>query len=124
VTPFDFADFLDVAEDLATRSDEAAWRPAISRAYYAILHVAYRALPAPQRAAISHRDTHRVTWQLYANSSVAACRQVGNAGILLQTARVSADYRQIPPTSAADVIRQMNRARRAMERLRRHGYQP
>jgi len=40
VTPFEFADYLDLAEELAARSEEAAWRSAKSRAYYAVLHVA------------------------------------------------------------------------------------
>jgi hypothetical protein len=124
VIPFDFADFFDVAEALAARNEEAAWRSAISRAYYAALHVAYRALPSSQQVAISHRDTHRVTWQLYAASSMAACRQIGNAGIVLQRARVSADYRVLPSVTSGHALRHVAIARQAMERLRRHGYRP
>jgi hypothetical protein len=45
VTPFDFAEFLDLADQLSSHSHEAAWRSAVSRAYYALLHVAYEALP-------------------------------------------------------------------------------
>jgi uncharacterized protein (UPF0332 family) len=124
VISFDFADFLDLAEDLATGNDEAAWRSAISRAYYAVLHVAYRALPSPQQAAISHRDTHRVTWQLYAASSVQACRQVGQAGIRLRNGRVDADYRPLIAVSSADALKHVDRARQVIDLLRRHGYQP
>jgi hypothetical protein len=124
VIPFYFADFLEVAEALAARNDEAARRSAISRAYYAVLHVAHRALPASQQAAMSHRDTHRVTFQLYAASSVAACRQIGNSGIVLQRPRVSADYRLLPSVTSGHALRHVAIARQAMERLRRHGYQP
>jgi hypothetical protein len=124
VTPFDFADFLDLVDDLASRSDEAAHRSAISRAYYALLHVAYRTLPAPAQASISHRMTHRTTWQLYTASSVAVCRQIGNAGINLRDFRVDADYRMLPPVSSSRALQLIALARLTMERLRRHGYQP
>lgn len=53
MTPFEFASYLDLADELAARPDEAAWRSAISRAYYAVLHVAYQALPVTIRATIS-----------------------------------------------------------------------
>jgi hypothetical protein len=124
VTPFEFAEFLELAEELAARRDEAAWRSAISRGYYAILHVAFRTLPAPAQATISHRTTHRVTWQFYADSSVSACRQIGQAGIRLQRARVNADYRSLPLISPAQALRDVALARLTMERLQRHGYQP
>jgi uncharacterized protein (UPF0332 family) len=124
VTPFDFAEFLELAEQLATRDDEASWRSAISRAYYAILHVAYRTLPASAQATISNRTTHRVTWQFYSNSSVAAWRQIGQAGIRLQRARVDADYRAVSSITSTTMQRDIIDAREAMERLRRHGYQP
>jgi uncharacterized protein (UPF0332 family) len=124
VIPFDFAEYLDLAEELAVRGDEAALRTAISRAYYAILHVAYRALPASAQATISHRTTHRVIWQFYADSTVQACRQIGQAGFRLQRARVEADYRAVMSTPLAMTPRHIVDARQAMERLRRHGYQP
>jgi len=124
VTPFDFADFLDLADDLANRSDEAAYRSAISRAYYAVLHVAYRTLPAAAQASISHRMTHRTTWQFYTTSSLTVCRQVGNAGISLRDFRVDADYRMLPIVSSTRALRLVALARLTMERLRRHGYQP
>ena len=81
MTPFDFADFLDLADDLSTRNDEAAWRSAISRAYYGILHVAYQTLPLTAQATITHRTTHRATWDFYTASSVPMCRQIGNAAV-------------------------------------------
>jgi len=88
------------------------------------LHVAYRTLPPPLQATISHRTTHRVTWQLYTDSSVPACRRIGHAGIRLRDRRVDADYRAVAMLSSARAIRLVADAREAMERLRRHGYQP
>ena len=124
MTPFDFAGFLDLADDLVTRTDEAAWRSAISRAYYAVLHVAFQALPLSIRATISHRATHRDVWQLYTMSSVQVCRQVGHAGIRLRDVRVDADYRVVPAVTQAQARRLVVEARETLDRLRRHGYQP
>jgi uncharacterized protein (UPF0332 family) len=124
VISFDFAEYLDLAEELAARADEAAWRSAISRSYYAVLHVAYRTLPPPLQATISHRTMHSVTWRLYSDSSVQACRQIGQAGTRLRDRRVDADYRPVAMLSSARAARLVADAREAMERLRRHGYQP
>ena len=124
MTPFDFIDYLDLADSLAAGSDEAAWRSAISRAYYAALHVAFQALPLSIRGTITHRTTHRDVWQLYTTSSVAACRQIGHAGIRLQRARVQADYRVLPTVSSTQTIRLVAQARQAIERIQRHGYRP
>ena len=124
MTPFEFAAFLDLAEELATRTEEAAWRSATSRAYYAVLHVAHRTLPPPLRATITSRDTHRLTWRFYTASSVQVCQQVGHAGLRLRDSRVDADYRPFPAISSVQALHHVTRARQAMERLQRHGYQP
>jgi hypothetical protein len=38
--PFDWNDFLTLAEELAARDDQASKRTAISRAYYSVFHAA------------------------------------------------------------------------------------
>ncbi len=123
MTLFDFSDFLDLADQLSAHSDEAAWRSAVSRAYYAILHVAYEALPVPMRLSISHGAIHRQTWQAYSASSVIACRRVGQTGWRLRTARVDADYRSIVAVTQAQSQRSLADARRALELLKQYGYQ-
>jgi uncharacterized protein (UPF0332 family) len=124
VTAFDFAEYLDLAEELALRNDEAALRTAISRAYYAILHVAFRALPPSAQATISPRTTHRATWDFYTASSRPVCRQVGHSGIRLRNRRVDADYRALSSITSVQAVQLVAHARLTMERLRRHGYQP
>jgi uncharacterized protein (UPF0332 family) len=123
VTPFEFADYLDLADELAVKTDESAWRSAISRAYYAVLHAAFQALPAAQRRAISHGATHRATWQVYAASSVQGCRQIGNAGLHLRDGRVDADYRSSAQVTQPQARRLVIYARQTMERLQLYGYQ-
>jgi hypothetical protein len=120
VTPFDFATYLELADELVTRSDEAAWRSAISRGYYA----AHRVLPPTLRGTISHRATHRAVWQLYMRSSVQVCRQIGHAGARLRDAPVDADYRATTPATPLQALRLVTHARQAPERIHRYGYRP
>ena len=124
MTPFDFVDYLALADTLASQPDGAAWRTSISRSYYAVLHAAYQALPAAHRIAISYGATHRATWNLYVVSSVPGCRQVGNAGLRLRDGGVNADYRATPPVVRAEAIRMVAYARQSLERLQLYGYQP
>jgi uncharacterized protein (UPF0332 family) len=124
VTSFHFVEYLALADELATRTDEASWRSAISRAYYAVLHEAFRALPQAQQAAIPHGATHRETWRLYAASSTSVCRQIGNAGLRLRDGRVDADYRANVALTSAQVRRLLVHARQTIVRINAHGYQP
>lgn len=121
MTPFRFDGYLDLAEDLVYRDDEAAWRSAVSRAYYGLLHVAFEALPAGLRATISYGAIHRGTWQLYDASSQQVCRRIGQAGRRLRNARVDADYRVTAALTAAHSQRLVAEARRALDLLRQHG---
>ena len=80
---FDSRDYLPVAEELGQRGDQAAWRTALGRAYYAILGVACRALPPAEQARIGPGQNHDLTWALYAASTAQAARRVGGIGYRL-----------------------------------------
>ena len=121
--PFEFTDYLILAEELAARSDEAAWRSAISRAYYAVLHAGYQVLPPATRATISHRDTHRVTWQLFTASSATVCRQIGHAGFDFSAPESVQTIACSRPLFGA-ALRVVVHARQTLDRIHRHGYQP
>jgi hypothetical protein len=124
VTLFDPRSFLAIAEELAERTDQAAWRTALGRAYYALLGVAYRALPASEQARIGPGQIHDLTWVLYSASTVQASRRVGGIGYRLRTARRRADYRHDLSFSNGDVDLALREARQALQLLDRHGYQP
>jgi hypothetical protein len=57
----------------------------VSRAYYAVLGVAYGTLPAAERAAIGPGSIHQGTWARYTGSSERVSRQIGNAGYTLES---------------------------------------
>jgi hypothetical protein len=124
VTAFDPRTFLEIAEELGQRADQAARRTALGRAYYAILGVAYRALPPAEQARIGPGQIHDLTWALYASSAAQPSRRVGGIGLRLRTARRQADYRNDLGFSASDVNQVLRQARQALQLLDRHGYQP
>jgi len=124
VTHFDFADYLDLADELGTRSDEAAWRAAVSRAYYAVFGVAWRTLPPALQMHVGQGRVHRATWVSYAGSSQLPCRQVGGIGFRLRRVRDLADYDATASSSSGRVESTLREARQALQLLDRHGYQP
>lgn len=124
MTAFDSRDYLPIAEALGRRGDQAARRTALGRAYYAILGLAYRALPAADETRIGPGQIHDLTWMLYAASTEQASRRVGGIGYRLRTARRRADYRMDLTFSEHDVDLALRQAREALQLLDRHGYQP
>ncbi len=90
---FDWQDYLGLAEDLARdRSDEAALRSAISRAYYAVYHRASRYVRT-QTLVPAHTDlTHRKVWNVIRTNSNLTRQQAGNRGDALKVVRFRADY--------------------------------
>jgi uncharacterized protein (UPF0332 family) len=90
--PFDWNDFLTLAEELARRGDEASKRSAISRAYYAVYHralarVVQRSGPCPQGQA-----SHTWCWSKYQATNDLSCKELGNAGSRMKRRRQAADY--------------------------------
>jgi hypothetical protein len=90
--PFDWTNYLRLAEDLAARGDDAALRSAISRAYYFIFNVAYgRAVnnlgPKPDNKAF-----HAWCWDSYRNCADQTCQKLGIEGDRLKWKRVRVDY--------------------------------
>jgi len=124
VTAFDYRDFFVIAEDLGQREDQAARRTALGRAYYAVLGVALRALPVTEQARIGSGQIHDRVWARYMASTARPARQIGGAGLRLRTLRRQADYRDDLNFSAADLRTALADARRALDLLQRHGYQP
>lgn len=103
---FDWRAFLDLAEELVERRNNAAAdRTAISRAYYAAFHLASAYVSdRGVRLTFTGRD-HATVWAWFLGADVAAgLRWIGNAGSVLRQARRHADYRPTPfpePTKEA-----------------------
>lgn len=91
--PFDWNEFLTLAEQLATRPDDASKRTAISRAYYCVFNLAFARAettvgPKPQDATY-----HAWCWNQYTRSGNRSCKQLGLDGDRMKKLRVKADYK-------------------------------
>jgi len=91
--PFDWNNFLSLAEQLALNDDEASKRTAISRAYYCIFNLAYaRAELSVGPRPGGERSSHQWCWRQYKGTENQTCVKLGNAGDRLKRMRVEADY--------------------------------
>lgn len=100
--PFDWAEYLRLAEELAQRpDDEAAHRSAVSRAYYAAFCRACAHL-IQQNIPVSQGDgSHKRIWESF-SSLGRTYSGVQNNGDRLLRRRVVADYRDDQTVSPQD----------------------
>ena len=92
--PFDWLEFLRLAQTLAANGDEASKRTAISRAYYFIFNLAYtRAEHNCGPKPMGPPGTHAWCWQKYSSNLDAACHALGVEGDRLKRLRHAADYK-------------------------------
>jgi hypothetical protein len=91
--PFDWNDFLTLADELATKLDEAPKRTAISRAYYCVFNLAFARAESTtgRRPRGAHR--HQWCWDQYTKTPDRTCAQLGVTGDRMKRLRVDADYK-------------------------------
>ncbi len=113
--PFDWNNYLILAEELATRTDEASKRTAISRAYYYVFNLAFARAESTAGSYPGREGYHSWCWSKYAKASDRLCRQLGNDGSRMGRRRVKADYK------AADIPRLDDEVRLMLEEARQFG---
>lgn len=99
--PFDWQEFLNLAENLLQSNTDAAYRTAISRAYYSIFNVARERAERNNCVFDPNADggMHKKCWNVYRRGPDPNCIQLGLDGGRLSASRVRADYK------SADYIR-------------------
>jgi uncharacterized protein (UPF0332 family) len=90
--PFEWSDFLTLAEDLANRGDEASLRSALSRAYYYVYHLALNRAERNQFKAQSGEGTHTQLWRLYRLNPDPDCKKLAEIAARIKEKRERADY--------------------------------
>jgi uncharacterized protein (UPF0332 family) len=85
-------DFLELADTLCTEITEAAWRTAVSRAYYAAFHTARQLLRQCGFAVPPADQAHAYLWLRLANSGHPDVQRAGNDLSILRHIRNWADY--------------------------------
>jgi len=108
--PFDWNDFLTLADELATRFDEASKRTAISRAYYCVFNLASARAesnvgPRPKGTLTSHQWC----WNQYKQTVDPTCQRLGNTGERMKRMRGNVDYR------ATDIFRLDDEVQRVLQ---------
>lgn len=94
---FEWKDYLDLARELATRSDEGCKRTAFSRAYYAAYRTAHDWYEHryPGTFPPGGHNSHAVVWAAFQSSTHSGDWRYGRIGTLgnrLKGRRVDADY--------------------------------
>jgi uncharacterized protein (UPF0332 family) len=107
--PFDWNNFLILAEELARKFDEASKRTAISRAYYCVFNLAYARAQSKVGPRPEGLTSHQWCWDQYKSTPDLTCRQLGNTGERMKRMRHKADYR------AADIFRLDDEVQRVLQ---------
>jgi uncharacterized protein (UPF0332 family) len=110
--PFDFSEFLTLAEQLATRADEGSKRTAISRAYYSAYHLAYNRAQRNVGSKPTSQSFHAWCWEQYSSTPNSDCRRLASAGNRMKRLRVKADYQ------AQDIPRLQDEVERILQDAR------
>jgi predicted DNA-binding protein len=114
--PFDWTDFLTLAEDLATKLDEASKRTAISRAYYFVYNIAFARAKVSAGSVPGEYGYHRWCWEKYRNTPDPACRQLGIDGQRMHDRRCRADYEKTTSLRLNDEVQRMLQDAREFQR--------
>jgi len=111
--PFDWKDFLSLAQQLASSTDEASKRIAISRAYYCVFNLAFARAERTVGPKPWDGGFHQWCWDQYTGTDDKACKQLGNTGQRMKARRVKVDYMD------ADIRRLDDEVQRTLEDARR-----
>ena len=90
--PFDWSEYLSLADELSKRTDEGSLRSAISRAYYYVYHIALRRAEPNGFQPLPGEGIHAQLWRCFRASPEATCSKLGVIGERLKDRRVKADY--------------------------------
>jgi hypothetical protein len=90
--PFDWSDYLTLAQRLAGVANDASKRTAISRVYYFVFNIAFARAQATTGQRPLGETFHKWCWDKYRNSPDPRCMKIGLAGERMSRRRVKADY--------------------------------
>jgi uncharacterized protein (UPF0332 family) len=122
MSPFDWNQFLTLAQTLSQMQDEASLRSAVSRAYYCAFNTAMaRAEAAGYRPkADAAGGMHDLLWQLYGRNEDRVCQEIFLLGARMKLRRTRADYKLVfprPRDGAREAVNDANQCLRLISRL-------
>lgn len=108
---FNWDAYIEFAREGANDADECSWRCAVSRAYYAVYHLASAKLKAEGFAVNEHKEC----WRLFASSQSVDCQRIGSFGSSLKTRRIDADYNAAKTLTNGDATLSVSQAERLVD---------
>lgn len=115
---FDWADLLDLAEELVQRTgDEAAERSAISRASYACFCTARRSLDPDGLRIPKSGSGHAIVWTAFHTGPTRTHRRIANQGRRLRLWRSKSEYDDTYPDLSKEARTAVDVARRLLSDL-------
>jgi len=115
--PFDWSQFLTLAQELARRPQEASLRSSVSRAYYFVYNLALARAARNGFESIRGESTHVQLWRLYNDSPEGACIALGQIAQRLKEKRERADYSPVYARIQEEVPQVLTDAQDFAERL-------
>jgi len=116
---FNWSEYLKLAEELAARTDEAAHRSAISRAYYAALGKAREQLESDGGTFMPSDNLHSLVWQTFTNSPDDRRYYIGIDGRWLRLNRNASDYDAAMTDLSGRASQAVRKARAVLDALER-----
>jgi uncharacterized protein (UPF0332 family) len=90
--PFEWAEYLTLADELSKRTEESCRRSAMGRAYYYVYHLALARSIANGLVVRSGEGTHTQLWRIFSQSPDPSTRKLGELAKRLKEKRERADY--------------------------------
>jgi hypothetical protein len=90
--PFDWPEYLTLADELSRRTEEACLRTAISRTYYYVYHLARQRLIENDFIIIRGGNTHKQVWEKFQGDADNRCKKLNDLAKILHDKRKQADY--------------------------------
>lgn len=99
--PFDWSEYLKLAQELAERKEEACLRSCLSRAYL------LRLQSCPEQngfVSVQGESPHGQLWRLFSKSPEPECINLGQIALRLKEKRERADYKPVYRRIQEDVV--------------------
>jgi hypothetical protein len=92
---FDWSEYLKLAQELASRKEEACLRSSLSRAYYYVYNLALTRAERNGFISVQGESTHGQLWRLFSQSPEPECINLGQIALRLKEKREKADYKPV-----------------------------
>ncbi len=107
---FEWSKYLDLANELVQREDEAAKRTAVSRAYYSVFCMARNWLEVKSIPIGHGMNDHHIVWSTFEKLQGKRAKKIGLEGQRLRRARNMMDYDNSVPQLSSTIKSSMQRA--------------